>query len=107
VSPTVPDSAPGPEGVVRVRAVVAGLVQGVWFRESCRRQADRLGVGGWVHNLADGRVEIEAEGEAAAVDALVEWAHEGPRLAVVESVTVERLPVPRDAAGRARGFAVR
>ena len=48
--------------VVRVRAVVAGRVQGVWFRESCRREAERLGVTGWVRNRADGSVEIEAQG---------------------------------------------
>jgi acylphosphatase len=109
VSPTVPDPAPRSGAAVRVRAVVAGRVQGVWFRESCRREAERLGVGGWARNLPDGRVEIEAEGQEAAVDALVRWAHVGPRSALVESVTVERLPVPADPAGsgHARGFVVR
>jgi acylphosphatase len=91
-----------------VRAVVAGRVQGVWFRESCRREAKRLDVTGWVRNLPDGRVEIEAQGHRAAVDGLVAWAHEGPRLAVVESVTVEAMPAV-EASSRAAnpGFAVR
>ncbi len=100
-----PDSGFG--DVVRVRAVVAGRVQGVWFRESCRHEAERLGVTGWVHNLRDGRVEIEAQGSRAAVDALVAWAHEGPRLAIVESVTVNALPVVTPDSPAMRRFAVR
>jgi acylphosphatase len=47
---------------VRYRVVVTGRVQGVWFRESCREHAERLGVSGWVRNRADGAVEIEVEG---------------------------------------------
>lgn len=100
-------AASGPGAVVRVRAVVAGRVQGVWFRESCRHEAERLGVTGWVHNLRDGRVEIEAQGSPAAVDALVAWAHEGPRPAVVESVTVQALPVEAPDSPATRRFAVR
>lgn len=76
---------------VRVRAVVSGRVQGVWFRESCRREAQRLGVAGWVRNRRDGRVEIEAEGERHRVDELVVWAHEGPSRAVVTGVDVDDL----------------
>jgi acylphosphatase len=93
--------------VVRVRAVVAGRVQGVWFRESCRHEAERLGVTGWVHNLRDGSVEIEAQGSRAAVEALVAWAHDGPRLAIVESVTVDALPVEGPGSGATPRFAVR
>jgi acylphosphatase len=100
-----PDSVPG--AVVRVRAVVAGRVQGVWFRESCRREAERHGVTGWVRNLPDGRVEIEAQGYRAAVGALVTWAHEGPRLAIVESVAVEVLAIQAPGAPAAQHFAVR
>jgi acylphosphatase len=100
-----PESDPG--AVVRVRAVVAGRVQGVWFRESCRREAEGLGVTGWVRNRADGSVEIEAQGNRAAVGALVTWAHEGPRLAVVESVAVEALAVEAHGTPATRHFAVR
>jgi acylphosphatase len=100
-------AASGPGAVVRVRAVVAGRVQGVWFRESCRREAERMGVTGWVRNLGDGRVEIDAQGSRAAVDALVAWAHEGPRLATVESVTVDLLPVEAPDSPSSRRFAVR
>lgn len=80
----------GRRGAIRVRVVVAGRVQGVWFRESCRREADRLGLAGWVANRPDGSVEIEAEGDPAAVDALVAWAHRGPPRAHVTDVRVER-----------------
>jgi acylphosphatase len=83
---------PGPGGPVRVHAVVSGRVQGVWYRESCRREAVRLGVTGWVRNTADGRVEIEAEGARAAVDALLDWARRGPAQAEVAAVAVDDRP---------------
>ncbi|WP_210481448.1 acylphosphatase [Naasia sp. SYSU D00948] len=70
------------------RALVSGRVQGVGFRYSCIEEARRIGVAGWVRNLADGRVEAHLEGEAAAVDALVSWLHEGPPFARVDSVEV-------------------
>jgi acylphosphatase len=76
---------------VRVRAVASGRVQGVWFRESCRREAVRLGVSGWVRNRPDRTVELEAEGEREAVDALLAWARQGPPLAVVSGLDVEDL----------------
>ena len=81
-----------PPAVVRVRALVSGRVQGVWYRESCRREAERLGVGGWVRNRPDGRVEIEAEGPRPAVDALLTWAGHGPPRAVVDRVAVDDRP---------------
>jgi acylphosphatase len=87
---------------VRVRAVVSGRVQGVWFREGCRREAARLGVGGWVRNRPDGRVEIEAEGPRDRVEALLAWAREGPPLAVVAGVEIEDLAPAGD-----RTFTVR
>ena len=75
--------------IVRRRVVARGRVQGVWFRESARRRATELGVGGWVRNLPDGAVEAEVEGEAEAVDVLVAWFRHGPAGAQVESVHVE------------------
>jgi acylphosphatase len=85
------DRTPRP-GTVRVRAVVSGRVQGVWYRESCRQVAERLGVGGWVRNSPDGTVEIEAEGDRDAVDGLLRWAHVGPPRAVVAHVAVDDRP---------------
>ena len=84
------------------RAIVHGLVQGVWFRESTRREAERLGAGGWVRNLDDGTLEAWFEGDPAIVDGLVAWVHHGPPAARVERVEVrEERP-----AGEA-GFRVR
>jgi acylphosphatase len=72
--------------VARRRVVVRGSVQGVFFRDSCRREARSLGVAGWVTNRRDGAVEAVFEGEPEAVAALVEWCRHGPRGAYVESV---------------------
>ena len=65
-----------------------GSVQGVFFRESCRRQAEAAGVAGWVRNRADGAVEAVFEGRTDAVDAVVAWCGAGPRYGHVESVEV-------------------
>jgi acylphosphatase len=78
--------------VVRYRVLISGLVQGVSFRDACRRTAERQGVSGWVRNLQDGSVEAVFEGPADAVDALVEWSRHGPRLAVVKDVRVQAEP---------------
>jgi len=75
--------------VVRNRVLVSGRVQGVFFRDTCRRVAEQHGVAGWVRNLPDGRVEAVFEGPADQVRRLVEWAHAGPRMAVVDQVAVE------------------
>lgn len=76
------------EPTVRRRVLVDGRVQGVFFRQSCRREAEAAGVAGWACNLDDGRVEVVAEGAPAAVDRLVAWCRTGPRQAVVTSVRV-------------------
>lgn len=64
--------------MTRVRVTVRGTVQGVGYRYSLRRVADREGVSGWVRNRADGSVEAELEGETAAVEAVLAWAAAGP-----------------------------
>lgn len=66
--------------------IVSGKVQGVYFRLSTKAVADQLGVKGTAQNLPDGTVAIEAEGDAFALDAFLEWCHEGPERAVVEKV---------------------
>lgn len=68
---------------------VSGQVQGVFFRASTKDAADRLGVRGRVRNEEDGSVFIEAEGEDAAVDKLVEWCRKGPPRARVQSIDVK------------------
>ncbi len=67
---------------------IHGRVQGVWFRESMRIEAERLAVSGWVRNTPDGTVEAVVQGQASAVEALIAWAHRGPPLARVERVEI-------------------
>jgi acylphosphatase len=87
---------------VRYRVTVAGRVQGVWFRQSCRRQAVELGVHGWVRNDGDGTVQAALEGEAGAVDQLVAWMRIGPPHARVAKLDVR----PETPLGE-QGFEVR
>jgi acylphosphatase len=70
----------------RVHLLVSGLVQGVFYRQSTVDEARRLGVAGWVRNLADGRVEVEAEGDRAALEGLVAFCRRGPPSARVDDV---------------------
>jgi acylphosphatase len=72
--------------VTRTRVVVRGHVQGVFFRDSCRRQAESRRVAGWITNRPDGAVEAVFEGERSDVAALVEFCRQGPRGAEVRSV---------------------
>ena len=71
---------------VRIRVVVQGRVQGVWFRDSTRRMAEQLGVEGWVRNLPSGDVEAVFEGSPGAVAGAVEWCRRGPERAAVTSL---------------------
>ena len=74
--------------LVRRRLRVTGRVQGVWFRESCRQVAARLGVAGTARNRVDGSVEVVVEGRPTEVEALVAWCREGPPGAEVTDVEV-------------------
>lgn len=74
--------------VIRRHVWISGRVQGVWFRDSCRHEARRLGVAGWVRNTGDGRVEAVLEGAPDAVNELVNWCAHGPDRAVVTGVEV-------------------
>lgn len=65
---------------------VTGKVQGVFFRHSTRREAERLGIRGTARNLPDGSVEVLAAGTAAAVESLREWLQRGPATARVDGV---------------------
>jgi acylphosphatase len=78
---------------VRRRVVVQGYVQGVFFRDSTRREASRRDVAGWVCNRADGAVEAVFEGAPDAVEELVEFCSRGPRGADVDDVSVTSEPV--------------
>jgi acylphosphatase len=74
---------------VRVRVIVTGLVQGVWFRDECRSEARALGVNGFVRNRSDGSVDAEFEGPQAAVDRMVTWCRIGSARSRVDGIDIE------------------
>lgn len=74
--------------MIRNHVLISGQVQGVCFRDACRRLALQHGVSGWVRNLPDGRVEAVLEGPPDGVRRLVDWAHHGPAAASVTGVAV-------------------
>jgi acylphosphatase len=68
------------------RLRIHGRVQGVWYRESMRQEAEALGITGWVRNRVDGTVEAVIQGSPGAVRTLITWAKSGPRDARVDRV---------------------
>jgi acylphosphatase len=82
-----------------VRILVSGRVQGVGFRAFAQRQADRLGIDGWVRNLADGRVEALAAGQETAVGEFIEALRRGPLIARVAGIEVMEAADHAPAAG--------
>jgi acylphosphatase len=88
--------------MIRRRVVIHGLVQGVFFRDTVRRQAVRRGVAGWVQNNRDGTVEAVFEGMPEAVESLVTLCHKGPR-----GARVDRVDVTEEGPGGVTGFSVR
>ena len=77
---------------VRVRLVIHGIVQGVWFRESTRREAVSLRLTGWVRNRFDGSVEAVFEGRRKDVEDLMRWCEQGPPAADVVRVASTEQP---------------
>lgn len=71
------------------QGVISGRVQGVYYRESTRQEAERRGVTGWVRNLADGRVGCHLEGSADALASMEAWLWQGPAAAEVTGVALE------------------
>lgn len=83
--------------IKRIHAVVHGRVQGVFFRETTRQQADILGLSGWVRNLVDGTVETEFQGEEETVVRMLDWLAQGPNLSEVTRVqSREKNPVSEE-----------
>jgi acylphosphatase len=72
-----------------VRLKIRGRVQGVGFRYAMQSEAARRGLGGWVRNRRDGSVEALVQGDASAVEALVDWARRGPPGARVDALDSE------------------
>ncbi len=75
-----------------IHCYVTGTVQGVWFRASTKGEADKLGLTGWVRNLADGRVEVLACGQKDAIEKLRTWLQRGPEKAQVTQMLAEEVP---------------
>ncbi|HPW33612.1 MAG TPA: acylphosphatase [Arenimonas sp.] len=83
--------------MIRRQFTVSGKVQGVWFRAGTREQALLLGLSGYAANLADGRVEVHAQGAAEAVAKLEQWLWQGPVLAKVGNIEViEMTSIPEE-----------
>jgi len=76
----------------RVHLHISGRVQGVSYRRFAVREARSLGLTGWVRNLPDRRVELVAEGDEAGLEALISRCWEGPSLAIVRGIVVQRQP---------------
>jgi len=76
-----------------IHCFISGRVQGVWYRASTQKEAQKLGITGWARNLPDGRVEVMACGEPAQLAKLHAWLKRGPTLAEVSEVTYEELVV--------------
>ncbi len=78
--------------MVGARVLISGRVQGVLFRFTMSREAEKGGISGWVRNRLDGKVEALLEGKEESVKRLISWCYEGPPGAVVHNVEVEWLP---------------
>lgn len=76
--------------MLRIHALISGKVQGVYFRQSTKVEADMLGIKGFAKNLSDGSVEVVAEGPDDSVNKLVGFLHAGPEKAIVEKVIVNK-----------------
>jgi acylphosphatase len=81
--PTIPSQS-------RIRLIVKGRVQGVYFRASTVQQARHLGLTGWVMNRRDGSVEVVAQGRSESIEELIAWCRQGPPGARVDELDLQR-----------------
>lgn len=95
-----------PDTIQCYQVFVSGTVQGVFFRESTRQQAISLGVGGWVRNRRDGRVEVMLCGDNDATDSLLKWLKIGPKLAKVTNIECKKIVKDKCRASLSRPFTV-
>jgi acylphosphatase len=95
--------AAGGSDLARLRMIISGRVQGVFFRQSAADRAHDLGLKGFARNLTDGSVEIVAEGVRRNLEMLLAWARQGPPRARVDDVRAEW----GDFQGQFSGFAIR
>lgn len=87
----------------RVHAIVHGRVQGVFFRDYTRRQAELLGLSGWVRNLPDRTVETVFEGDADSVTSMLQWLKTGSPMSDVTDIDARE----EDPQGESKGFEIR
>ncbi len=83
----------------RVKILVSGRVQGVYFRVFTQNKAKHFGLKGTVRNLPDGRVEIIAEAEHPVIEKFIKWCHKGPVTARVDNVEIDELPIGEELLG--------
>ena len=74
---------------IAAHALITGRVQGVFYRAGTQREAERLGLAGWVRNLPGGQVEAHFEGARAHVETMLTWCEHGPPAAQVTLVETE------------------
>ena len=79
-----------------VHVIISGKVQGVWYRASTKQMADQIGITGWVRNTSEGNVEAMFEGEEKLVNEMIKWCNQGPPLAEVDNVTIEKMANKED-----------
>lgn len=75
--------------MMEAHLIISGKVQGVWYRASTQKEANKLGLKGWVRNLPTGEVEAIVQGEKETVEKLIAWCNEGPPAAEVSGVDVK------------------
>ena len=73
----------------QVNLIISGRVQGVFYRATCEKIAEGLGLNGWVRNLPSGQVEVLVQGEKEKIEKLISWCKKGPPSAKVSDVKVE------------------
>ncbi len=74
-----------------VHLIITGRVQGVWFRASTQETADNLGIKGWVRNLPDLSVEVDAIGETDVIEQFIQWCYKGPPGARIKNIEIKEL----------------
>ncbi len=89
-----------------VTLTIEGRVQGVGYRYSAQRKAEKLNLRGWVKNDRDGTVTLQCEGEAVSVDAFITWCSKGPLYARVTHVDVRDMPAGTSGVGVSAGFKI-
>ncbi len=89
-----------------VTLTIAGRVQGVGYRYSAQRKAEKLNLRGWIKNDYDGTVTLKCEGEARSVDDFITWCSQGPPYAHVTNVEIKNIPVETTGSAVSTGFKI-